>query len=132
MISSCEKIRKADSRQPSSYPYVETDATELPECDLLVLLLTPSTEDLSHLQRSILEMARSGKLVVALIHPEAPWDSYGMLEGLTYIPLEIDRPRHAVESVVWNISKLDETDQRTVQAVYALATLALTAFTLSG
>jgi hypothetical protein len=76
-------------------------------------------------------MRQGGKLVVALIDPEAPWDSYGMLDGLTYIPLEIDRPRHAVESILWNLSKLDEADQQTVQAVYVLGTLALTAFAAS-
>jgi hypothetical protein len=107
-------VEEAEQRVPETY-------------DLVALLVTPQSGNLSDRQSLVHEAARQGKLAVGLIHPAAPWASYGMLEGLTYLPLETSRLRHALESLLWNLSKLSAADQRDREALFCLATIALAA-----
>jgi hypothetical protein len=91
------------------------------------LLVTPQYGSLSDRQSLVHEAARQRKLAVGLIHPAAPWTAYGMLEGLTYMPLETSRLRYALESLLWNLSKLSGAAERDREALFCLATIALAA-----
>jgi hypothetical protein len=108
-------------------PLEETELRAPETHDLLALLVTPQSGNLSKWQGRVREAVSNGKLAVGLIHPEAPWNAYGMLEGLTYLPLETSRLRYALESNLWNLSKLSAADQRDREALFCLATIALAA-----
>jgi hypothetical protein len=107
-------VGEAEQRVPAAY-------------DLLALLVTPQSGNFSNRQSLVHEAVSQGKLAVGLIHPAAPWSSYGMLEGLTYLPLETPRLRYALESLLWNLSKLSGAAERDREALFCLATIALAA-----
>lgn len=78
------------------------------DSDAFVVLITPNSESSAYVQQEIGCAVDADKPVIPLVQPDTQKRSLAMLEGIEYIPLDLNNPNDALSKLLGSLKKLKE------------------------
>lgn len=96
-------------------------------CHALVVLLTPNSEYSPYVQQEIGFARAKDKPVIPLVQPGVSQRCLAMLEGVEYIPFNLDNPEVALSRLLGYLGRLKEVRERDQAILMGLGALFLLA-----